>query len=101
MMKNSKINMLNWLIDWYKSNCDGDWEHMFGVKIETLDNPGWSVNINVEDTNLEDKCFPELWTDNGDDDWIFCRVENNVFRGSGDPDKLEEMITIFKEWAES
>ena len=26
---------------WYKSQCNGDWEHSFGIKIETLDNPGW------------------------------------------------------------
>ena len=30
---------------WYESQCDGDWEHEFGVKIGTLDNPGWMVDI--------------------------------------------------------
>ena len=35
-----KENMLEWLMNWYESNCDGDWEHSYGVKIESLDNPG-------------------------------------------------------------
>ncbi len=28
---------------WYSAQCDGDWEHGLGVRIETLDNPGWMV----------------------------------------------------------
>jgi hypothetical protein len=25
---------------WYASRCDGEWEHGYGISIETLDNPG-------------------------------------------------------------
>jgi hypothetical protein len=32
---------LTWLQAWYAEQCDGDWEHQFGVSVETLDNPGW------------------------------------------------------------
>lgn len=35
-------NIFEWLQKWYKSQCDGDWEHEYGIKIETVDNPGWS-----------------------------------------------------------
>ena len=38
--------------DWYLSQCNGDWEHAYGVKIDTLDNPGWTLE--VEDTVLLD-----------------------------------------------
>ncbi|MFT5930929.1 MAG: hypothetical protein ACI93G_000001, partial [Hyphomonas sp.] len=38
---------------WYQSQCDGDWEHSFGLKIESLDNPGWSVHVDLEGTSLE------------------------------------------------
>ena len=93
--------MLNWLMNWYKSNCDGDWEHMFGVKIGTLDNPGWSIDVNLEDTELENKNFENFEIDDGDKNWLFCFVEDDVFKGRGDPDKLEKMIEIFKNWAES
>ncbi|MFE2849501.1 Imm53 family immunity protein, partial [Streptomyces scopuliridis] len=33
--------LLDWLQNWYTQQCDGDWEHEWGVKIATLDNPGW------------------------------------------------------------
>ena len=32
----------NWLQGWYMAHCDDDWEHSFGVTIETIDNPGWN-----------------------------------------------------------
>lgn len=41
--------MLKWLENWYSSNCDGDWEHGYGIRIETLDNPVWAVRINLEE----------------------------------------------------
>ncbi len=47
------MNALEELQNWYLSECNEDWEHSYGVKIETLDNPGWSVTINLEDTYLE------------------------------------------------
>ena len=42
-------SLLNRIQDWYKINCDGDWEHSYGYKIETLDNHGWSVIIDLKD----------------------------------------------------
>ena len=30
---------LTWLQAWYMSNCNGDWEHGYGVSVRTLDNP--------------------------------------------------------------
>jgi len=37
----SLANVMERIQDWYRRQCDGDWEHSYGVKIETLDNPGW------------------------------------------------------------
>lgn len=45
-------NLLEWLQDWYLQQCDGEWEHFYGVKIETLDNPGWYIEIDLNDTTL-------------------------------------------------
>lgn len=39
--------LIDRLEDWYQSNCDGDWEHGFGVTIESLDNPGWSLTADL------------------------------------------------------
>jgi hypothetical protein len=95
------MDELKWLMHWYKSNCDHDWEHVYGVTIKSLDNPGWHIEIDLNDTPLQDKTFPEFEKDNGENDWIFCKVSNNIFEGSGDPMKLGETITEFKKWAES
>lgn len=95
------INYFRWLEEWYKSNCDGDWEHMYGVKIDTVDNPGWYVTIDLADTEMENKVFSKIIIDNSDDDWIICFVEKGQFKGSGDPNKLEEIIKVFKEWVDS
>lgn len=35
---------------WFATQCNGDWEHMNGVKIETTDNPGWWVRIEIDGT---------------------------------------------------
>jgi len=94
------MDILNWLMQWYESNCDGYWEHLFGVKIDTLDNPGWSVDIDLVDTPLENKPF-NFEKNNTETDWIICRIENNIFKGDGDPSKLGEILKIFKDWAES
>lgn len=39
------MDVFQWLQEWYIQNCDGDWEHCYGIKIGTLDNPGWSIDI--------------------------------------------------------
>lgn len=96
------MSILKWLENWYKSNCDGDWEHCYkNVIIETLDNPGWLVDVNLIETTLEDKMFERIQIDNGDNDWMTCLIQDGKFKGRGDPDKLESIIEIFKEWAES
>lgn len=28
---------------WYASQCDDNWEHSYGIRIDTLDNPGWRI----------------------------------------------------------
>jgi hypothetical protein len=47
---NDSENVLVWLQGWYAAQCDGDWEHERGVKIETLDNPEWAIRIDLEGT---------------------------------------------------
>jgi len=95
------MDILCWLQNWYHSNCDGGWEHLYGVKILNTDNPGWSVTIDLEDTEMSDKLFEKVEYDNGDDDWFFCLVKNNAFKGAGDSHKLIKILEVFKNWVES
>ncbi|MDD3404170.1 MAG: immunity 53 family protein [Hespellia sp.] len=89
---------LEWLQKWYKINCDGLWEHLYGIIIETLDNPGWHVKIELHETKYANLQPESVKRDNGDDDWFKCAVSNEVFEGFGDCTKLEMIIKIFRKW---
>ena len=51
-MRNN-IELLFCLQKWFYSNCNGDWEHNQNITITTIDNPGWSVTINLENTDMD------------------------------------------------
>lgn len=97
-MQNSS---LEWLQNWYDSQCDSEWEHSYGIQIETLDNPGWIITIDLLETELEDREFQEILVKRSDNDWISCLVKNGKFQGAGGSLNLSEIIDIFKEWVES
>jgi len=95
------MNVLAELQNWYQSQCNGDWEHEYGIEIGNLDNPGWEVKIDLIGTELENKQFKEIEIDNSDDDWIFCKAEDSKFVSYADPQKLEKILQIFLEWSKS
>lgn len=96
---NDKLDAFKWLEDWYRGNCDGDWEHGSGVKISTVDNPGWYVEISLIDTDLESKKFNSFQIERSESDWIYCEVKNGVYIGAGGTMNLIEIIEVFQEWA--
>jgi hypothetical protein len=85
---------------WYRARCDGNWEHSYGIKIDTLDNPGWSVKIDIAGTELTERQFVEVNQDRKATDWIACKVRDQVFLGYGSPEMLDEIITNFLKWAQ-
>ena len=93
------MNSLSWIEEWYNSVCNGEWEECYGIKIVTMDNPGWLVEIDVLETDLENKAFALVDIDNSDDDWIRCEVKNGKFVGVGDKTKLTSIIDIFRKWS--
>jgi hypothetical protein len=96
-------DVLAQLQHWYACQCDGDWEHQYGVKVDTLDNPGWSVTIDLAGTDLEGRPFEPLERGLGDDastDWHSRSVKENKFEGRGDSSKLAFMLRTFLDWAE-
>lgn len=92
------MDTLKWLENWYSSLCNGEWENYYGVKIDTLDNPGWIVEIDIVKTSLDGKQFDAILIDNGENDWVNCKVENGKFVGVGDKSKLSYIIDSFKSW---
>ena len=87
------------LQSWYALQCDGDWEHQFGVKIETLDNPGWSFTIDLDDTSLEEKEFLSVRTERTDNDWLFASKKETKFQIACSLSNFDEALAIFCDWA--
>ncbi len=92
-------NIMQRLQAWYASACDGDWEHQYGIRIDTLDNPGWRVQIDVRDTGLEIDDFVAVAVTRSDVDWIVCEIKAGVYEGVGGVGNLEEIVEVFLRWA--
>jgi hypothetical protein len=86
--------ILTRLQNWYITNCDDVWEHSHGISIDTLDNPGWTIKIDLTDTCLQNLAY-EKQVDNGRFDWMFIKVVKKFFEASGDPSKLSILLSIF------
>jgi len=91
--------VLDWLQEFYHSECDGRSEDSIGYTISTLDHSGWSIDFDLEATRLEDKPFDAVRFERTEDDWVHCQVEENIFQGRGGPKNLTELLTIFRDWA--
>jgi hypothetical protein len=83
---------------WFSEQCNEEWEHSYGLTIETLDNPGWSVRIDVAETPLATRVFPPVKVERSQNDWIDCHVKDNVFEGRGGPHNLGEIVETFFKW---
>jgi Immunity protein 53 len=81
--------------EWYRSQCNGDWEHSYGVKIETLDNPGWLVSIDLTDTEWEHTLRPRKFVERSDIDWVQSEVTDRKFVGCGGVGNLCEVLELF------
>jgi Immunity protein 53 len=85
--------------EWFASNCNGDWEHGAGTTITTLDNPGWSIDINIGGTLLEGRSFQSVRVERSEHDWLHASITETEFRARCGSKNLEECLTIFCNWA--
>jgi hypothetical protein len=92
-------HVLDWLQNWYADQCNEDWEHEWGVKIATLDNPGWSVTIDLEETNLEERNLPRQDVNRSTHDWVSVWTAEKNFHAACGPGSLTEALTLFRTWA--
>lgn len=94
-------SLTSWLMQWYKSQCDGDWEHMFGMKIQSDEKANWTVKIDLCNTTMQWIEIPPVYINNGLNDWMKVtegKDENGFFQfvGNGDSTKLIQIIEIFQ-----
>ncbi|TCQ16656.1 immunity protein 53 of polymorphic toxin system [Rhizobium sp. PP-CC-3G-465] len=89
------------LCAWFQRHSFGDWHEDHGIIIDTLDNPGWSLKIDLEGTELCDRQFSEIELNRSERDWLTARKSGNCFEAFGGPMNLEEMLRAFLAWTES
>lgn len=89
---------LFWLQAWYKKQSNGVWEHSYGIKIDTIDNPGWKLIIDLKDTSLQGALVESKFIEKNENDWFSYKILNDQFVAYGGPENLVELINIFKEF---
>ena len=93
---------LDWLMHWYEAQCDGEWEHGYGIRIESLDNPGWSLEIELQGTSWDGRTIERIEHDyEHETEWWTVWTEDNSFQGAGGPLQLGAMIEAFRRWVEA
>jgi hypothetical protein len=101
-----------WLERWYQSRCDGEWEHDHGVTIQSLDNPGWLVTIELQHLvsaqRANDRVLAVVGEPPSDANgnlggviWMECKIESGKFVGAGDPTQLRAILAQFRSLVES
>jgi immunity protein 53 of polymorphic toxin system len=91
---------IEFLQQWYAAHCDGGWEHQHGIKIGTLDNPGWRVTIDLTDTELQD--VPLIPIEHQMEDrsvWWRCWRDERAFHATCGVTCLQPVLAVFNEWA--
>jgi hypothetical protein len=92
---------LSALEKWYVGQCNGEWEHAYGVRINTLDNPGWHVHINLQGTRKQDATVEKVKLTRSQDDWILYWAGDQEFQFACGPTNLSEAIDLFVSWFDS
>lgn len=89
---------LLFLQDWYSKQCDGDWEHHYGVTIHMDANGLCRCVIDLEDTfgELGDKHF-EPW---GDLTTGLCQKKEQKFFCEGPIFQFPLLLNKFQTWVE-
>ncbi|WP_349985626.1 immunity 53 family protein [Stenotrophomonas sp. WHRI 8082] len=80
---------------WYARHCDEDWEHSYGIKIDTLDNPGWILTVDLDDTEFSERLLPRNRLDRSEADWVQSEISGRRYIACGGVLNLEEMVLQF------
>jgi hypothetical protein len=92
-------NAFEFLQEWYSGQCDGDWEHQYGVEIGTIDNPGWRVRVDLQGTALDGCRLDIVRFENADDDWLRYWSDGTRFEAAAGPRSLARAVEAFRSFA--
>ncbi len=87
--------VVNKIQQWYKSNCDGDWEHTYGIDIMFVDSKSWKISIDLAQTVYEDLSLPTRIENRSTYDWFEYQVSNATFTANCGCLSLAETLNAF------
>jgi hypothetical protein len=86
------------LLKWYAARCDGEWEHTTRVSIGTIDNPGWSLFVDLSDSYSTLPSFTRVNVERSAVDWYQCWLQGSKFEAACGPQNLEDVVSTFCNW---
>jgi len=86
------------LASWYSARCDGEWEHEFGVRLETIDNPGWNLQVDLVGTEMEGRVVDQVTQIPEGGGWVIIASDGSVFEASCDPMSLRLVVHEFEKF---
>ena len=94
-------DLLDRLDAWLKDQSDGLWEHSYGVTIESADNPGWGMDVDLVGTPLGAVPFEEVRFRESESSWYGCSRDATQWHGGGSLGALPAILSVFLDWAEA
>jgi hypothetical protein len=88
------------LTRWYARQCDGDWEHGFGIEIRFPKASTCHLIIELRGTKCENQQFNPVTKNRSGNNWLDCFVKDGKFNGLCYPLNLPEVLNIFRHWTE-
>ncbi|QWB25001.1 immunity 53 family protein [Streptomyces koelreuteriae] len=72
-----------------------------GLPVDRLDNPGWTVAIDLEEATLSGRPYERTGIRRSDSGWVMATVSDDVFQASRGPVNPREVLRLFRDWATS
>jgi Immunity protein 53 len=69
------------------------------IQIETLDNPGWGVRVDLKGTSALSGDIDTAEFEENADYWFHCSIAQKKFIGYGGVHNLSSILTCFTSWA--
>ena len=101
--KDDLSGLLAWTVRWVESQFDGNWEHGRGFSLGLVDNPGWTLRIDVSNHDVSrTTLLPIKESDVDHTRFFFAEVTaDDVFDGICDATQLERLLRVFRSLIET
>jgi hypothetical protein len=93
--------MLDQLGAWYAAQCDGEWEHQYGVTIGTIEVSGWHLRVDLVGTPLAGDEHARELIARSEKNWVEVWSDGYTFNATGGADNLGELLEAFSRFVGS